>query len=107
MGRAFHFEPSLYSGPGAEAGSSESSVTVMEPIHVPGSKIREMSDAIDAAMEFRRAEAFHLASGGRLASLSMGRYDIEFGVWKHEPLIPEETHVGIPKLVVDLVHISW
>jgi hypothetical protein len=107
MGRAFHFEPSSYSDPGAEAGSSESSVTVMEPIHVPGSKIREMSDAIDAAMEFRRAEAFHLASGGRLASLSMGRYDIEFGVWKHEPLIPEETHVGIPKLVVDLVHISW
>ena len=107
MGRAFHYEPSPYALPGAEAGSSGSSVTMMEPIHVPGSKIREISYAIDAAMEFRRAEAFHVTSGGRLASLSIGRYDIEFGAWKHEALIPEETHVGIPKLVVDLVHISW
>jgi len=107
MGRAFRYESSSHTVSGVEAGSSESSVTMMEPIHVPGGKIREISDAIDAAMEFRRAEAFHVTSGGRLASLSMGRYDVEFGVWKHESLIPEETHVGIPKQVVDLIHISW
>lgn len=101
-----------YDSPSSAAQSADSdtvagSVTVMEPIHVPGSKVREMADAIDAAQEFRESEAFHVTNGGRLAHVSLGDYDIEFGVWKHESLIPEETHVGIPRLVVDLVHIKW
>jgi hypothetical protein len=103
----FQYEPSPSAAAVADADSTAGSVTVMEPIHVPGSKVREMADAMEAAQEFREAEAFHVTTGGRLAHVSLGDDDIEFGVWRHEVLIPEATHLGIPKLVVDLVHIKW
>lgn len=103
----FQYDSSASAAQGADADTIAGPVTVMEPIHVPGSKLREMADAIDAAQEFRDAEAFHVTAGGRLAHVSLGDYDIEFGVWRHESLIPDETHVGIPRLVVDLVHIRW
>jgi hypothetical protein len=104
---AFHYEPSSYSPAGAYEETNAGSIMVMEPIHVPGSKMREMADAIDFAEGFRRASAFHVTTGGRLASIALGDYDIDFGVWRHESLIAEDTHVGVPKLVIDLVHVRW
>ena len=104
---AFRFEPSSYSPPGADDETNAGSIMVMEPIHVPGSKMRAMADAIDFAEGFRRASAFHVTTGGRLASIALGDYDIDFGVWRHESLIAEGTHVGVPRLVIDLVHVRW
>jgi hypothetical protein len=103
----FRFEPSSYSPPAADEEMNAGSITVMEPIHVPGSKVREMADAIDFAQDFRRASTFHVTTGGRLASLTLGDYGIDFGLWRHESLIAEETHVGLPTLVIDLVHVRW
>jgi len=94
----FRFEPSSYSPPGAEEETNGGSITVMEPIHVPGSKVREMADAIDFAEDFRKASAFHV---------TLGDYHIDFGLWRHESLIAEETHVGLPTLVIDLIHVRW
>ena len=104
---AFRYEPSSYSQPGAYDETDAGSIMVMEPIHVPGSKMRQMADAIDFAEGFRKASSFHVTTGGRLASIALGDYEIDFGVWRHESLIAEGTHVGVPKLVVDLIHVRW
>ena len=86
---------------------SEGSVTMLEPISVLGSRERETAEGIDAMERLMKAEAFHPVSGGRLASFSMGRINIELGLWKHQSLISEAPHVGIQRLVIDLVRVRW
>ena len=103
----FRFDPLSYSPPGSDEEAGAGSIMVMEPIQVPGSKMREMADALDFAEVFRRASAFHPTTGGRLGSFTLGDYDVDLGMWRHESLIDEDAHVGIPRLVVDLVRVQW
>ena len=104
---AFPYDPSAYAAQESDEEPSSSSVMVMEPISVPGTRLRAMAEAIDAAEEFREASAFHLATGGRLGTVPMGDYDVDLGVWRHESLAAYDPHLGVPKLVVDLVRIKW
>ena len=105
--KEFPYRPADYAASSVNSGPAEGSVTMLEPIRVLGNRDRETAEAIDALKKFREAEAFHPASGGRLASFSMGGINIEMGLWQHQSLISESPHVGIQRLVIDLVRVRW
>jgi hypothetical protein len=103
----FPYEPSGATIAAVMQDPGEASVMMLEPVSVVGLRDRETAEAIDSMERMREAHVFSLVSGGRLASVSADGVDIEFGFWQHLDLIPEAPHVGEPKAVFDLLHVSW
>jgi hypothetical protein len=100
---AFRYDPFSEHAFGVKPELADGPIMIMAPFRVMGARDRDEANSIDAKERRDESELFDFTNGGRWAAGSLGKFQFELGLWKHDSRDPNATHLG-PN---DLIHHIW